>query len=435
MLCPRTTQYIPSEVGPLRVLIIGAGGREHALAWKLAQSAEVTQIYCIPGNGGTANMPKCRNVSLTLNDFEGMLRFAEVQGVGLTVVGPELPLAQGIADLFLQAGLPIFGPTQEGAQIESSKAWAKELMQTVGIPTAQCAIFRDASSALAHLKECPLPIVIKADGLAGGKGVTIAETREGAIATVEALFSGQLGTAGETVVIEEFLRGEELSVLAVTDGTTIRPLLPARDRKRLGEGDTGANTGGMGAFAPSPIATPDLMAKIQSQILEPAIGALQARGITYRGCLYAGLMIDPQGNPWVLEFNCRFGDPETQVLMPLLETPLEQILLACVEGKLEQLPPIQWRDQAAVCVVLAAQGYPHKPETGQTITGIGKAESSGVIVFHSGTRLKNNQLTTSGGRVLSVTAVGQDLLEAKAKAYQGLSYIYFDGMQYRRDIV
>ncbi len=380
-------------------------------------------------------MPKCRNVSLTLNDFEGMLRFAEVQGVGLTVVGPEMPLAQGLADLFLQAGLPIFGPTQEGAKIESSKAWAKELMQTVGIPTAQCAIFRDTPSALAHLKECTLPIVIKADGLAGGKGVTIAETREGAIATVEALFSGQLGTAGETVVIEEFLRGEELSVLAVTDGTTIRPLLPARDRKRLGEGDTGANTGGMGAFAPSPIATPDLMAKIQSQILEPAISALQARGITYRGCLYAGLMIDPQGNPWVLEFNCRFGDPETQVLMPLLETPLEQILLACVEGKLEQLPPIQWRDQAAVCVVLAAQGYPHKPETGQTITGIGKAESSGVIVFHSGTRLKNNQLTTSGGRVLSVTAVGQDLLEAKAKAYQGLSYIYFDGMQYRRDIV
>jgi phosphoribosylamine--glycine ligase len=380
-------------------------------------------------------MPKCRNVSLTLNDFEGMLRFAQVQGVGLTVVGPELPLAEGIADLFWEARIPIFGPTQQGAMIESSKAWAKELMQAAGIPTPQFAVFRDCPSALAYLKECSLPIVIKADGLAGGKGVTIAETLEEAIATAEALFSGQLGRAGETIVIEEFLRGEELSVLAVTDGKTIRPLLPARDRKRLGEGDTGANTGGMGAFAPSPIASPDLMTKVQNQILEPALSALTARGITYKGCLYAGLMIDPQGNPKVLEFNCRFGDPETQALMPLLETPLERILLACVQGTLEELPPIQWSNQAAVCVVLAAAGYPHKPETGQLISGIGKAESTGVTVFHSGTRLKNNQLTVSGGRVLSVTAVGQDLTEARAKAYQGLSYIYFDGMQYRRDIV
>ncbi len=380
-------------------------------------------------------MPKCRNVSLTLNDFEGMLRFAQVQGVGLTVVGPELPLAEGIADLFWEARIPIFGPTQQGAMIESSKAWAKELMQAAGIPTPQFAVFRDCPSALAYLKECSLPIVIKADGLAGGKGVTIAETLEEAIATAEALFSGQLGRAGETIVIEEFLRGEELSVLAVTDGKTIRPLLPARDRKRLGEGDTGANTGGMGAFAPSPIASPDLMTKVQNQILEPALSALTARGITYKGCLYAGLMIDPQGNPKVLEFNCRFGDPETQALMPLLETPLERILLACVQGTLEELPPIQWSNQAAVCVVLAAAGYPHKPETGQLISGIGKAESTGVTVFHSGTRLKNNQLTVSGGRVLSVTAVGQDLTEARAKAYQGLSHIYFDGMQYRRDIV
>ena len=419
----------------MRILVIGAGGREHALAWKLAQSSEVTQIYCIPGNGGTANMPKCLNVSLTLNDFEGMLRFAEVQGVSLTVIGPELPLAQGIADLFQQAGLAVFGPTQQGAMIESSKSWAKELMQSAGIPTAKFATFHDPTSAIAYLRQCSLPIVVKADGLAGGKGVTIAETPEVAIATIESLFAGQLGTAGETVVIEDFLIGEELSVLAVTDGKTIRPLLPARDRKRIGEGDTGANTGGMGAFAPSPIVTPDLMAKIQSHILEPTIQALNSRGITYKGCLYAGLMIDPQGNPSVVEFNCRFGDPETQAILPLLATPLESILLACVEGRLNQLPPMQWHDQASVCVILAAPGYPHKPETGQMISGIGKAESLGVTVFHSGTRLKNNQLLTSGGRVLSVTATGQNLTEAKEKAYQAVSHIYFDGMQYRKDIV
>jgi len=380
-------------------------------------------------------MPKCLNVSLTLNDFEGMLRFAQVQGVSLTVIGPELPLAQGIVDLFQGAGMAVFGPTQQGARIESSKAWAKELMQSAGIPTAKFAIFRDPATATAYLHRCSLPIVIKADGLAGGKGVTVAETLEVAIAAVESLFGGQLGTAGETVVIEDFLIGEELSVLAVTDGKTIRPLLPARDRKRIGEGDTGANTGGMGAFAPSPIVTPALMAKIQSQILEPTLDALSTQGITYKGCLYAGLMIDPQGNPSVVEFNCRFGDPETQALMPLLATPLEQILLASTEGRLEQLPPIQWHDQAAVCVVIAAPGYPDRPETGQMISGIGKAESTGATVFHSGTRLKNNQLITSGGRVLSVTAVGQNLPEAKAKAYQAVSHIYFDGMQYRRDIV
>ncbi|MFN3926081.1 MAG: phosphoribosylamine--glycine ligase [Pseudanabaenaceae cyanobacterium] len=413
----------------MRVLVIGSGGREHALAWKLAQSPQINQVYCIPGNGGTAVIPKCLNVSLTLNDFEGMLRFAQVQGVGLTVIGPELPLAQGLADLFMQAGLAVFGPTKMGAQIEASKAWAKELMQGAGIPTAEFAVFTDPSAAKAHLSRCQLPIVIKADGLAGGKGVTVAQSWEQAQLAIDQVF-----TSHARVVIETFLEGEELSVLAITDGETIIPLLPARDHKRIGEGDTGPNTGGMGAYAPAALGTPELLAKVQAQILEPTLAALRARGIIYRGCLYAGLMVDNKGDPKVVEFNCRFGDPETQVILPLLASPLEKLMLACIEGKLAKLSPIQWQQQSAVCVILAARGYPDRPETGQLISGVGKAESLGAIVFHSGTRLKNNQLLSSGGRVLGITALGDNLTNAKKLAYQAIEHIYFDGMQYRRDI-
>ena len=307
----------PNNRCKLKALVIGSGGREHALVWKLLQSPEVTQVFCIPGNAGTATMARCRNVSLSIDDFEGMLRFAQVQGVAFTIVGPELPLALGIVDFFQEADSPIFGPTKEGAQIESSKAWAKTLMAEAGIPTAASATFKDLDQAKAYVQHHGAPIVVKADGLASGKGVTVAMTVAEAIAALEQILGGQFGQAGETVVIEEFMAGSELSVLAVTDGVTIRPLQPAQDHKRLLDGDEGPNTGGMGAYSPAPLATPSLMTKIQTKVLEPAVAALQARGIDYRGCLYAGLMITPEGEPKVVEFNCRLGDPETQAILPL----------------------------------------------------------------------------------------------------------------------
>ncbi len=418
----------------MKVLVVGSGGREHALAWKLLQSPNIDRVFCIPGNGGTATMPNCQNVSLSIDDFEGMLRFAQVQGVGFTVVGPELPLALGIVDYFQSAESLIFGPTQEGAQIEASKAWAKTLMAEAQIPTAASATFNDLESAQAYVQERGAPIVIKADGLASGKGVTVAMDIEEAIAALDRIFAGQFGSAGETVVIEEFMTGQEVSVLAFTDGQTIRPLMPAQDHKRLGDGDTGPNTGGMGAYAPAPIATPELMAKVQTRVLEPAIAALRARGIDYRGCLYAGLMITPEGEPKVVEFNCRLGDPETQAVLPLLDTNLDELLLACIEGKLAKFPPLKWKKQSAVCVVMAAGGYPDKVDMGQFITGIGKAEDIGAFVFQSGTKLKNNALVTNGGRVLGVTALGDNIRQAITNVYSAVDFVAYDGMYFRKDI-
>ena len=418
----------------MKVLVVGSGGREHALAWKLLQSPNIDRVFCIPGNGGTATMPNCQNVSLSIDDFEGMLRFAQVQGVGFTIVGPELPLALGIVDYFQAAEALIFGPTKEGAQIEASKAWAKQLMQEANIPTAASAAFQNLEAAQAYVQQQGAPIVIKADGLASGKGVTVAMELDEAIAALERIFSGQFGSAGETVVIEEFMTGQEVSVLAVTDGKTIRPLVPAQDHKRLGDGDTGPNTGGMGAYAPAPIATPELMAKVQTQILEPAIAALNARGIDYRGCLYAGLMVTPEGEPKVVEFNCRLGDPETQAVLPLLDDNLDDLLLACIEGRLNSFAPIKWKNQSSVCVVTAADGYPDKVEVGQFVTGIGKAEDIGAFVFQSGTKLKNNALVTNGGRVLGVTALGDDIRKAIANVYSAVEFIAYDGIYYRKDI-
>jgi phosphoribosylamine--glycine ligase len=379
-------------------------------------------------------MPNCQNVSLSIDDFEGILRFAQVQGVGFTIVGPELPLALGIVDYFQAAEALIFGPTREGAQIEASKSWAKALMKEANIPTAASAAFQSLNAAQAYVQQQGAPIVIKADGLASGKGVTVAMTLEEANEAIDRIFAGQFGSAGETVVIEEFMTGQEVSVLAVTDGKTIRPLSPAQDHKRLGDGDTGPNTGGMGAYAPAPIATPELMAKVQTQVLEPAIAALNARGIDYRGCLYAGLMITPEGEPKVVEFNCRLGDPETQAVLPLLDTNLDDLLMACVEGNLANFPPIKWKKQSSVCVVMAAGGYPDKVETGQFITGIGKAEDIGAFVFQSGTKLKNNAIVTNGGRVLGVTALGDDIRNAITNVYSAVDFIAYDGMYYRKDI-
>jgi phosphoribosylamine--glycine ligase len=418
----------------LKVLVVGSGGREHALAWKLLQSPNINRVFCIPGNGGTATMQNCQNVSLSIDDFEGILRFAQVQGVGFTIVGPELPLALGIVDYFQAAEALIFGPTKEGAQIEASKSWAKALMKEANIPTAASATFTSLETAQAYVQEQGAPIVIKADGLASGKGVTVAMTLEEATEAIDRIFAGQFGSAGETVVIEEFMVGQEVSVLAVTDGKTIRPLSPAQDHKRLGDGDTGPNTGGMGAYAPAPIATPELMAKVQTQVLEPAIAALNARGIDYRGCLYAGLMITPEGETKVVEFNCRLGDPETQAVLPLLDTNLDDLLMACIEGNLANFPSIKWKKQSSVCVVMAAGGYPDKVDMGQFITGIGKAEDLGAFVFQSGTKLKNNALVTNGGRVLGVTALGEDIKNAIANVYSAIEFVAYDGMYYRKDI-
>jgi phosphoribosylamine---glycine ligase len=417
----------------VKILVVGNGGREHALAWKLLQSERVQEIFCVPGNGGTARLSRCRNLALSVTDFEGMQRFALVNNIGLIVVGPEVPLAAGITDYLRKQQLTVFGPTQSGAQIESSKAWAKTLMQEAGIPTARSAVFTELAAAIAYIEAQGAPIVIKVDGLAAGKGVTVAMTIDEAKQALDAAFSGQFGQAGRQVVIEEYLVGQEVSVMAITDGLTIRPLLPAQDYKRIGEGDTGANTGGMGAYAPVPLITPELMKRIQQEILEPAIAALRQREIDYRGVLYAGLMITPAGDPQVIEFNCRFGDPETQVVLPLLESPLDALLLACAQQRLEQFPELTWKPGATACVVAAAKGYPATFQKGLPITGIEQAEETGALVFHAGTRLKP-QLVTDGGRVLAVTTVRENFQEAIDQAYKALDAIQFEGIYYRHDI-
>ena len=416
----------------MKVLVVGNGGREHTLAWKLLRSQRIEQVVCVPGNGGTASMERCQNLALSVDDFEGIGRFALEHDISLVVVGPELPLSKGITDYLQRQGVMVFGPTKAGAMIEASKSWAKALMREAGIPTAQAAVFTEAAAAKAYVKAQGAPIVVKADGLAAGKGVTVAATVEEAQGAIEGIFQGQFGSAGKFVVVEECLTGQEVSVLALTDGLTIRPLLPAQDHKRIGEGDTGENTGGMGAYAPAPLST-QMMARIEQEVLQPAIALLKARGIDYRGVLYAGLMMTPEGDFKVLEFNCRFGDPETQAILPLMETPLEDLLLACVQQRLAELPPITWKAGAAACVVAAAGGYPGAYQNGQVITGIESAQAS-ACVFHAGTNLQEQQLLTDGGRVLGVTGIGETFDEAIAIAYAAINCIHFEGMYYRRDI-
>ncbi len=417
----------------MKVLVVGNGGREHVLAWKLLQSEQVEQVVCVPGNGGTASLKRCQNLPLRVDDFEGISRFALANGISLVVVGPELPLSLGIVDYLQSQRVPVFGPTQAGAQIEASKSWAKALMQATGVPTAKAQTFTEAEPAKAYVQAQGVPIVVKADGLAAGKGVTVATTVESAWAAIDAALQGQFGAAGNNIVIEEYLIGQEVSVLALTDGLTVRLLLPAQDHKRIGEGDTGANTGGMGAYTPVPLLTPALMNRIQQEILEPVVIALRQRGIDYRGVLYAGLMITPEGNPKVIEFNCRFGDPEIQAILPLLQTPLESLLLACTEQRLAQVPII-WKTGVAVCVVTASQGYPGAYATGQEITGIEQAEAIGVAVFHAGTRLEDQKLVTDGGRVLGVAAWGENFERAIAQVYAAVDCIHYEGKYCRRDI-
>ncbi|MBP0028030.1 phosphoribosylamine--glycine ligase [Roseofilum reptotaenium CS-1145] len=417
----------------MKIIVIGSGGREHAIAKTLLQSPQVQQVVCIPGNGGTARLKRCENLPLKIDQFQAIADYAKTHAIDLIIVGPEAPLALGITDALQSHNLTVFGPTQAGAQIEASKAWAKALMSEASIPTAASAVFTDETAARAYLQSQGAPIVIKADGLASGKGVTVAMTLEEANAAIAEAFAGKFGSAGQKVVIEEYLTGQEASILALTDGETIRPLISAQDHKRIGEGDTGPNTGGMGAYAPAPVVTPELSDRINQEILLPTIKTLKKWEITYRGVLYAGLMITPEGDPKVIEFNCRFGDPEIQAILPLLETPLETLLLATAQGKLAQ-QEITWKPGACACVVAASDGYPGSFEQGFPITGIEVAEAQGAIVFEAGTSLNDNRPVTSGGRVLGVTGVGATHDLAFDKAYQAIASIYFQGLYYRRDI-
>jgi phosphoribosylamine---glycine ligase len=413
----------------VKILVVGSGGREHAIAWKLLQSPKVTQVLCVPGNGGTAKLDRCQNLSFRIDDFAGITRLIETNGVRMVVVGPEMPLAKGIVDHLQEKRIPVFGPVQAGARIESSKSWAKEMMLKAGVPTAKSETFKNSEAAKEYVRAQGAPIVVKADGLASGKGVVVAETVLEAETAIDQLFAQGFNL----LLIEEFLTGEELSVLAITDGITITPLLPAQDHKRIGDGDTGANTGGMGAYAPAPIGTPELMARVQKEVLEPMVKAFQDEGIDYQGILYAGLMVYPDGNFGVLEFNCRFGDPETQAILPLLETSLLDLFTACIERKLANIMPLAWYPAVATCVVVSAQGYPGSYTKGQPITSVA-APVSNTIIFQAGTQFTQGQLVTDGGRVLGVTAFARTFAESISLAYQAIDSVHFDGMYFRRDI-
>ena len=415
----------------MNVLVVGSGGREHALAWKLAQSPRVTRVYCAPGNGGTAALGT--NVPIAANDLDGIVNWASENSVNLVVVGPEDPLAAGLVDRLTTRGIPAFGPTQAAARIESSKDWAKALMRKQGIPTAQSASFDDPEAAKAYVREQCGPVVVKADGLAAGKGVVVAEDAAGALEAIDALMVQRVhGAAGARVLVEERLTGTEVSLLVVTDGQTIRPMLPACDYKRVFDDDAGPNTGGMGSYAPPRFVTPELLREIERKIIVPAVEGLAAAGAPYRGVLYAGLMITDDG-PKVIEFNSRFGDPETQSILPLLETDLFEVMLATVEGRLDEIA-LLWRSQAACGVALTSGGYPGKYQTGFPITGLDNVERD-VVVFHAGTRREaDGRIVTAGGRVLNVVGIGATMAAARAAAYRQVERIHFEGMHYRRDI-
>lgn len=417
----------------MRILVIGSGGREHALAWKSAQSPRMTDVFAAPGNGGTVG-GKMTPVAISAEDIFGLVAFAQKNAIDLAVVGPEVPLAAGIVDAFQVAGLRAFGPTQAAARLEASKVFAKQFMIEEGIPTAPAAIFTDYDAALAYLRQLDEPVVVKADGLAAGKGVLVCDTRAEAEAALKQIMVDRaFGAAGDKVLIEARLDGEEASLLAFCDGTTVTPMLPARDYKRALDGDGGLNTGGMGGYCPSPHLTPELVDEVTRRVLQPAVDGMRRRGTPYVGVLYAGLMLTGAG-PRVLEFNCRFGDPETQLLMPLLDTDLVDIMLACIEGRLRDIS-ITWKPLTSVGVVLASGGYPGDYAKGKRISeSADQRISEDVIVFHAGTQVKEDRLVTSGGRVLAVVATAPTLVEARERAYEGVKQVHFEGMHYRTDI-
>ena len=418
----------------MNILVIGGGGREHTLAWKLAQSPSATKLYAIPGNPGMAAVAECVS-GISIEDNEAVVAFAEEHAIDLVVIGPEVPLTNGIVDAFEAAGILAFGPRKAAAELEGSKAFSKGLMKKYGIPTAKYEVFTDAEAAKAYVKQEGAPIVIKADGLAAGKGVIVAETCDEALAAVADIMEDQeFGAAGNRVVIEEFMEGEEASLLCFTDGETIVPMISSQDHKRAYDGDKGPNTGGMGTYAPAPVMTPAMIEATKEKILKPVIAAMKQEGRTYQGCLYAGLMITKDG-PKVVEFNARFGDPETQVVLPLLKSDLVDIMVACAkgDGSLKDLD-IAWSDGAAVCVVLASGGYPKSYRKGYEITGLDEAEKLGCHVFHAGTAERDGSVVTAGGRVLGVVAEAADVRAAVDKAYQGVNVIDFKDKMFRHDI-
>jgi phosphoribosylamine--glycine ligase len=415
----------------MKVLVVGGGGREHALVWKLKQSPRLTKIYCAPGNGGIAGDAEC--VPIRADDLIGLRDFAVREKIDLTVVGPEAPLVSGIVDLFEEAGLRAFGPGARAALLEGSKVFAKETMASCGIPTADFRVFRELAPALRYVRNLDGPCVVKADGLAAGKGVVVADNVAEAEAALRLIMEERaFGAAGEAVIVEERLEGEEVSVLAFADGQTFLPMVASQDHKRAGDGDTGPNTGGMGAYSPPPVYTPSLHEQVCSEVLGPLIQGLASDGIKYRGVIYAGLMITAKGT-YVLEFNCRFGDPEAQAVIPRLRGDLLDVLDAVLSERLSEVE-LEWDDRPAACVVLASGGYPGAYETGQEITGL-ELVPPDIIVFHAGTRMSDSgSLVTAGGRVLGITALGDTIGDAVRRAYQGVDRVSFEGMHFRRDI-
>ena len=414
----------------MKVLVIGSGGREHALLWKLSQSPSVTDVYVVPGNDGMSDVASL----IPIKGNEDIIDFARLMQVDLTVAGPETVLTEGLADEFEKRGMAFFGPSKAAARIEGSKGFAKALMKKYGIPTAAYETFDDEEKAIAYLKaNDTYPIVIKADGLASGKGVIIAQSEEEAIDTVKDMLEGHtFSGAGRSVVIEEFMEGEEASMLCFCDGTNVVPMISAQDHKRIFDFDKGPNTGGMGAYAPAPVMTKEMCEEVNVRILRPIVAAMKKEGYPFKGCLYAGLMITSEG-PKVVEFNCRFGDPETEAVHPLFDGDLARVMLDCVHGTLSD-EAVVWKKACAVDVVLASEGYPASHSSGEVISGIEDAKKAGCLVFHAGTVKKNGQYVVNGGRVLNVVALADTLAEAKAKAYEGVSRISWRGMQYRHDI-
>ena len=415
----------------MKILVVGSGGREHALAWKLAQSKRIQIVMVAPGNGGTASDQRLKNVPIT--DPKQLADFAEQEHIALTIVGPEAPLAAGIVDLFRERGLKIFGPTQRAAQLEASKDFAKSFMLRHGIPTANSQTFADVAAAHQYVDQQGAPIVIKADGLAAGKGVVVAMTLDEAHQAVDMMLAdNRLGDAGARVVIEEFLEGEEASFIVMVDGSNVLPLATSQDHKRLLDNDQGPNTGGMGAYSPAPIVTPQLHARVMREIILPTVQGMAKEGEPYTGFLYAGLMIDAQGNPKTLEFNCRMGDPETQPIMARLKTDLVTVIEHAVNGTLKDIE-LDWDRRTALGVVLAAAGYPDAPRKGDVISGIPE-ESEDSVTFHAGTIIDSGALKTAGGRVLCVVGLGDSVRVAQKHAYEAIEKVKFDGMQFRRDI-
>lgn len=418
----------------MNILVIGSGGREHALAWKASQNPDVNTVYVAPGNAGTATEAGIENIAIGVSDFDALITFAKSKDVGLTIVGPEVPLVEGIVDVFEESGLRCFGPSAKAAQLEGSKAFTKDFLARHNIPSGFYKTFTEVEPALAYIEENGAPIVIKADGLAAGKGVIVAETNEQANEAVRDMLSGNaFGDAGCRVVIEEFLPGEEASFIVIVDGKNVLPMATSQDHKRIGEGDTGPNTGGMGAYSPAPVVTPEIHQRIMDEVIYPTVAGMAAEGMPYTGFLYAGLMINASGEPKVIEYNCRFGDPETQPIMMRLQSDLVSLCNSAIDGKLDTAEA-EWDSRAAVGVVLAAGGYPSDYEKGKVISGLDTAHGPDQKTFHAGTKEKDGEIVTSGGRVLCATALGTSVAEATQKAYELADSISWDGMIMRRDI-